>query len=149
MAGVRRQKPQAMSLHTDSTFIKAIRSNSDLMEDISNRLYSTAIPLPDEELANTPCPFIIVTFDGLNNDSLTKDDMEGDTDNVSIGINITGNDPEQLHTLTETVRETVREYMGDEETDVIDYQFSAGAIQYDDLRKCYWQVLRYQCETER
>ena len=29
----------------------------------------------------------------------------------------------------------------------LDFTFGAQAIQYDSLKPCYWQVLRYQCET--
>ena len=65
-----------MSLATDSIFIAAIQSNTELMEALGyeapeeeyegrpGRLYGTAIPLPDEDADNTPVPYIIVTFDG-------------------------------------------------------------------------------------
>ena len=29
-----------------------------------------------------------------------------------------------------------------------DYQMSAGPVQYDSMKPCYWQVLHYQCDTE-
>ena len=63
-----------MSLATDSIFIAAISDSSKIMDEIGGRLYSTAIPLPDEETDNVDVPYIIVTFDGLTNDQTKKDD---------------------------------------------------------------------------
>ena len=75
-----------MSLATDSIFIAAIQSNPALVERIGGRLYGTAIPLPDEDADNVPVPYVIVTFDGLNNDADTKDcSYESDYDRVNIG----------------------------------------------------------------
>ncbi|MBR7125988.1 MAG: hypothetical protein IKC86_05225, partial [Prevotella sp.] len=70
------------SLATDSIFIAAIRSDADIMQEIGGRIYSTAIPLPDEDADNVPVPYIIVTFDGLTNDQTTKDSLEANTDTV-------------------------------------------------------------------
>ena len=77
-----------MSLATDSIFVLALQSNSDLLEKLTEsldddgttvidetpRLYGTAIGLPDEDADNVPVPYVIVTFDGLTNDQGTKDD---------------------------------------------------------------------------
>jgi hypothetical protein len=37
----------------------------------------------------------------------------------------------------------------DEDFDLIpnDYQLSAQAVNYDQMKPCYWQVLSYQCDT--
>ena len=149
-----------MSLATDSIFTTALQSNSDLMATLGYvaptltdkgkpaRLYGTAIPLPDEDLDNVPVPYIIVTFDGLNNDTGTKDDRyESEYDRVNIGIEVVGKTLEDLHGLTQMVRDTVLAYFREHETAVSDYTFSADAIQYDSLKPCYWQTLRYQCEV--
>ena len=149
-----------MSLATDSIFTTALQSNSDLMATLGYvaptltdkgkpaRLYGTAIPLPDEDLDNVPVPYVIVTFDGLNNDAGTKDDRyESEYDRVNIGIEVVGKTLEDLHGLTQTVRDTVLAYFRANHTNVEDYIFSADAIQYDSLKPCYWQTLRYQCEV--
>jgi hypothetical protein len=52
-----------------------------------------------------------------------------------------------LHDLTQAVRDTILSYFRENETAVIDYTFSADAIQYDSLKPCYLQTLRYQCEV--
>jgi hypothetical protein len=137
-----------MSLATDSIFVAAIQSNPALVERIGGRLYGTAIPLPDEDADNVDVPYIIVTFDGLNNQNQTKDDVyESNYDTVNIGVEVTGKTIDDLHELTQAVRDTILSYFRDHETAIIDYTFSADAIQYDSLKPCYWQTLRYQCEV--
>ena len=137
-----------MSLATDSIFIAAIQSNTALVERIGGRLYGTAIPLPDEDADNVPVPYIIVAFNGLNNQNETKDDVyESSYDTVNIGVEVTGETIDDLHDLTQAVRDTILSYFREHETAVSDYTFSADAIQYDSLKPCYWQTLRYQCEV--
>ena len=138
-----------MSLATDSIFVYALKSNSTLVESVGGRIYGTAIPLPDEDADNAPVPYLIVTFDGLNNDVDSKDDeMESDTDKVNISIEVVGETLAKLHELTQAVRDTVRDYLATNDTDITEYLFGAQAIQYDSLKPCYWQVLTYQCDVE-
>ena len=149
-----------MSLATDSIFTTALQSNSDLMATLGYvaptltdkgkpaRLYGTAIPLPDEDLDNVPVPYVIVTFDGLNNDTGTKDDRyESEYDRVNIGIEVVGETLKDLHDLTQMVRDTILTYFRATETSVEDYTFTADAIQFDSMKPCYWQTLRYQCDV--
>lgn len=137
-----------MSLATDSIFVKAIQSDASLMQKIGGRLYGTAIGLPDEEADNVPVPYIIVTFDGLTNDQGTKDDRyESRYDKVEIGVEVTAQTLDELHNLTEMVRDTILSYLRSRTTAVDDYLFTAEGIQYDSMKPCYWQVLRYQCDT--
>lgn len=151
-----------MSLATDSIFVTALQSNSELLEKLTEyidddgniqydetpRLYGTAIGLPDEDADNVPVPYIIVTFDGLTNDQGTKDDRyESDYDTVNIGITVTAKTLDDLHTLTQMVRDTILGYLRTTDTAIQDYQFAAQHIQYDSLKPCYWQVLTYQCDV--
>ena len=135
-----------MGLSTDSIFIYALSASEDIMQAVDGRLYGTAIPLPDEEADNVPVPYIIVTFNGLNNVDETKDDMyESDYDSVNIGIEVIGKTLGHLHDLTEMVRNVIHQYFVQNETPVEGYQFSAQAVQFDSEKPCYWQVLNYQC----
>ena len=137
-----------MSLATDSIFVSALSSNSLFMGKIGRRLYSTAIPLPDEDADNVPVPYVIVTFDGLNNEQTTKDDpFESEDDRVSIGIEVCAKNRTQLANLTQSVRSIVHDYMRENDTPIDDYQFSADAVQYDSMKPCFWQTLRYQCDV--
>jgi len=138
-----------MSLATDSIFYDALSGSSDIVAAVSGRIYGTAIPLPDEDAENTPAPYVIITFDGLNNDSQSKDcPFEGEYDTVTIGIEVTAETLTALHNLAHLIRATIRQYMEDNSTEVEDYQFSAQAIQYDSLKPCYWQRLTWQCSTK-
>lgn len=122
------------------------------MAAIGNRLYGTAIPLPDEDVDNVPVPYVIVTFDGLTNEGLTKDDsFEGMQDAVTIGVTVVAGTLEALHGLTSQVRDVIAAYMPAYEgaDGPVDYQFTAGRIEYDSVKLCYWQGLTYQCSVYR
>jgi hypothetical protein len=145
-----------MSLQTDIIFVKALRANADLMAQLAaGDVYNTAIALPDEDLDNAPLPYAIVTFDGLNNDIDTKDDpFESDSDSVNISIEIAAKTRNELGQLASAIRRQVHQYFinadpTDEDYELIphDYQFSAQAVNYDQMKPCYWQVLTYQCDT--
>ena len=145
-----------MSLITDKVFFNALKSNAQLVQDVDGRIYSTAIPTPDEELLNTDVPYIIITFDGLQNEGWTKDNSyEGDIDKVNISILVAAEDRESLGALMADIRKTVIEYFEDkvghtkEDYDLVpdEYSLTASAIQYDSLKPCFWQSLNYACDT--
>lgn len=144
-----------MSLQTDIIFVKALRSNQTLMAELpAGDVYNTAIALPEPDADNAPLPYIIVTFDSMTNDQSTKDGYEGDFDNVQIGIEVAAETRPQLCSLMEDIRTTVREYFEnilDSDQDYhlvpLDYQLSASAVQYDDMKPCYWQSLNYSCDV--
>ena len=150
-----------MSLTTDSIFITALQSNLELMERIGYvaptseedtgqpaRLYGTAIPLPDEDADNVPAPYLIVVFDGLQNDQGTKDDRyESEYDTVQIAVQVVGRNINELHELTQAVRGTILSYLRTTQTAIQDYNFTASEIIYNDQKPCYWQELNYQCDV--
>jgi hypothetical protein len=153
-----------MSLATDSIFVTALQSDTDLLGMLGYvaptesdpgkpaRLYSTAIPLPDEKLENVPVPYAIVRLDGINNEDTTKDDdFESDEDSVSISILVSGRSRKELADVAQSVRSTIQAYMitkeDDEDFPITEYRFSADGVQYDPDKPCYWQVLRYACDV--
>lgn len=145
-----------MSLKTDIIFVRALRSNDELMEQLpAGDVYNTTISMPEQDAENAPLPYVIVTYDGMQNLDTDKDSpFEGDTDRVQIGIEVASESRPQLATLTEQIRTTVREFFenldsSDEDYDLVplDVDFSAQAVQYDEWKPCYWQVLQYQCDT--
>ena len=144
-----------MSLITDKVFFNALKSNSELVEQVDGRIYNTAVPVPDDEFLNTPVPYIIITFDDLKNEGYTKDNsFEGDTDKVWIGIEIAAEDRETLGDIAQAIRQTVKSYFlgtthEKDDYDLVpeDYEFSASKIQYDPIKPCFWQTLIYECDT--
>lgn len=144
-----------MSLQTDAIFIKVLSQSSDIAAIVGDQIYSTAIPLPEEDADNVDVPYIIVSFDGLQNDAFTKDcKYEGSIDKVQIGVTIVAETRPKLAELAELVRNVISrslENMQDNDEDYalvpIDYTLTAQAVQYDDIKPCYWQVLNYLCDT--
>lgn len=145
-----------MSLQQDIIFVKALKSNTSLMKKLpAGDIYNTSIALPEAELDNVDIPYIIVSFDGLQNDTSTKDcSYEGESDRVQIGIEVAARSRRELAELTIDIRKTIREYfesIDDSDEDYflvpIDYEFSAQGVNYDADKPCYWQVLNYQCDT--
>ena len=145
-----------MSLITDKVFYNALRSNADLMEQVGGRIESTSIPVPDDEFENTPVPYVIITFDGLQNDGFTKDNsFEGDTDRVQVGIVVVADTRDDLGDIMQAIRAIIIAYFEDGKNHTYDdydlvpnsYTFSAGQIGYDPDKPCYYQTLTYNCDT--
>ena len=145
-----------MSLLTDIIFVKALRSNEELMSMLpAGDVHNTSIALPDIDLDNAELPYIIVTFDGLQNEDATKDcSFEGETDRVQIGVEIAAKTRGKLGELAVLCRQTIRAYFEDVTSDVEDYNlvpndytFTAQAVQYDPDKPCYWQTLNFSCDT--
>ena len=145
-----------MSLITDKVFYNALRSNAALMTQVGGRIESTSIPVPDEEFENTPVPYIIITFDGLQNEGFTKDnDFEGILDRVQVSIEVAAESRDELGIIMQTIRQTIIEYFEDTESHAWDdydyipsnYTFTASAVGYDSMKPCYYQTLTYNCDT--
>ena len=145
-----------MSLITDKVFYNALRSNASLMAQVGGRIESTSIPVPDEQLPNEPVPYIIITFDGLQNEDFTKDnDYEGDTDKVQVSIEVAAESRDELGRIMQSIRETVIAYFQDTEGHAWDdyeyipddYTLSASPVVYDPVKPCYSQTLTYNCDT--
>ncbi len=151
-----------MSMQTDRIFAAALAADSDITTAVANRIYSTAIPLPDEDVDNVPVPYIIVSFDGMENLEGTKDSLyEGPEDRVQIGVMVVAANRDALAELVDLVRETIPAYFesyeapeSEDEEDLselipVDYKLSAGAVSYDASKPCYWLKLNYDCNTDK
>ena len=145
-----------MSLITDKVFYNALRSNASLMEQVGGRIESTSIPVPDDKLLNEPVPYIIITFDGLQNEGYTKDNSyEGMTDKVKVSVEVAAQTRDELGDITQAIRDAVIAYFEDVEDHAWDdydyvpnsYTFSASPVAYDSMKPCYYQTLTYDCDT--
>lgn len=145
-----------MSLITDKVFYNALRSNAELVALVGGRIESTSIPVPDDQLDNEPVPYVIITFDGLQNEGFTKDnDFEGDTDKVQVSITVTARSRDELGNIMQKIRQTVIEYFEDTESHAWDdysyipqnYTLTASSVEYDGDKPCYYQTLTYNCDT--
>lgn len=148
-----------MSLLTDLIFVKALRANATLMEALpAGDVYNTAIATPDEDLDNAPLPYVIVTFEGMQEDSETKDDsFSADSDRVNIGIEVAAETRPQLGELVTAIRSQIHDYFEANQGDDSDADFAlipnsttltAQGVNYDSMKPCYWQMLTYACDTD-
>lgn len=144
-----------MSLITDKVFYNALLSNQTLADMVEGRIENTTIPVPDDELANTPVPYIIITFDGMQNEGFTKDNSyEGMNDKVQVSIEVAAEDREELATIMAEIRQTVIDYFESVEPEQDDfdlipqnYTLTASPVQYDSIKPCHFQSLTYNCDT--
>lgn len=145
-----------MSLITDKVFYNALRSNAELMATVKGRIESTSIPVPEEQLLNEPVPYVIITFEGLQNEGFTKDnDFEGDLDKVQVSIVVAAQSRDELGGIMQTIRQTVIAYFEDGEGHAWDdyeyiptnYTLTASQVAYDSIKPCYYQTLTYNCDT--
>ena len=126
------------------------------MERVGGRIESTTIPVPDDQLGNEPVPYIIISFDGLQNEGFTKDNSyEGDTDKVKVSVEVAAQTRDELGEITQAIRDVVIAYFEDTEDHAWDdydyvpnsYTFSASPVAYDSMKPCYYQTLTYDCDT--
>lgn len=144
-----------MSLQTDKVFFTALNGDAAFVAATGGRIYSTDIPVPDEDFDNEPVPYAVVTFAGLQNGGFTKDSpFEGDTDTVTVEVFLTARTRGELAELAEAARVRIREAFAEwDEQDAdyplvpLDYDLTAGAVGYDPWKPCYYQTLSYQCDT--
>lgn len=136
-----------MSLATDKFFIEALFASHAVKTAFEGRIFDTARPEIDEE--EDKIPYLIVTNEGVQNVTESKDDVgESDTDNVTISVLVVATDRQHLAELSQLIRTTLRNAITEDDNEIIDYSFSAGAIQYDGMKPCHFVTLNYQCETE-
>ena len=145
-----------MSLQTDRIFYKALRANTSLMATLGNRLYNTAIPMPEEQAQNTPAPYVIISFLGFSNDQSTKDSYEGDIDHVQVGITIIAEDRKKLGALVDTIRTTIESYCDEATPDMEDfgevptgYALTGTDILYDEKKPAVHMQLLYACDVNK
>lgn len=145
-----------MSLRTDQFFFNAIRANTSLWNQVGGRVFNPDRSTVDEKADRIP--YLIIHMDGVRNDIGSKDDVEGDTDTVQIGILCVASDRDKLATLTEAVRRQCITYLHQVEEDPTasdrplaptDWEFTAEAVNYDEKKPCVWQQLNYKCDTNR
>ena len=145
-----------MSLITDKVFFNALCSSSELMDMTDGRIENTTFPVPDHELLNVQVPYIIVTFDSLQNEGYTKDNnFEGHNDKVQVSIEVAAENRDQLAALMPKVRQVIIDYFEDTTNHATDdyalvptnYVLTAGPIAYDSVKPCFYQILTYNCDT--
>jgi hypothetical protein len=150
-----------MGLLTDSFFIRAIKSNSDLLALLPAGDIYNNVADPDYDMENVELPYIIVNNDGGSESDMTKDSWsESPEDKVNISVLIVCRNRDELADMTLTVRKTISDFMKatwqrieagtPEEGDEIaptGYQFSFSDIAYIIDKPAHRQMFYYDCTT--
>lgn len=150
-----------MGLLTDTFFIRALKSDAELIAQLPSRGIYNNVADPDYDMLNVELPYIIVNNDGGDNTASTKDDeFEGDEDRTNISIRIACRSREELADMSLRVRRTVCSFAraalqrietgepekGDELCP-LEYSFRFSDVAYDMEKPACTMVLYYDCIT--
>ena len=134
----------------DEIIYDAICADIALMEAIGSRVVSTCFEVPPAEADNTPLPNIIVTDDGFQNQTGTKDCVwESGEDRVQVTVDVAADSPKEVKRLIRMVRRAVENHIilmsaTDGCIPELD-SLSSNGIAWDWMKPCYYQQLSYQC----
>lgn len=137
----------------DELIYDAIRADEDLMATVGGRVVSTCFEVSPTDADNTKLPYIIVTDEGFQNQTETKDSLwESEEDSVQAGVEVAADSPQEVKRIIRMVRIAVATYIGHmfeegEETPELDSLTSNG-LAWDWEKPCYYQRLTYQCTTK-
>lgn len=137
------------------TFYNAITADADIMEAVGGRVVSTCFEVPPGEEDNTPLPNIIITNDGFQHNSDTKDYVwEGTEDVVNATIDVAASSPSEVEQLVRKVRRAIENYIvaqnsQGEQTPYLQPGYpQAQPLAWDWLKPCYYQAIVYQCTQQ-
>lgn len=134
----------------DEIIYDAICADTALMEAIGSRVVSTCFEVPPAEADNTPLPNIIVTDDGFQKQTGTKDCVwESGEDRVQVTVDVAADSPKEVKRLIRMVRRAVENHIilmsaTDGCIPELD-SLSSNGISWDWMKPCYYQQLSYQC----
>lgn len=136
----------------DEIIYDAICADAALMEAIGSRVVSTCFEVPPAEADNTPLPNIIVTDDGFQNQTGTKDNVwESGEDRVQVTVDVAADSPKEVKRLIRKVRRAIENQIillsaANERIPELE-SLSSGGVVWDWTKPCYYQHLTYQCTT--
>ena len=141
-------------MELDEIFYKALIADSNVTAIVpTNRIKSTCFEVSPETADNTPIPYIIVTYDGFQNQNTTKDDIwEGDDDRVQVSVEVAAVNPINVKKIIKMVRKSIQTYITNmyesgQTTPQLE-SLSSDGIDWDWMKPCYYQRLTYQCTTQ-
>ena len=101
-----------MGLLTDSFFIRAIKSNADILAMLPAGDIYNNVADPDYDMDNVELPYIVVNNDGGSEGDTTKDAWsESSEDKVNISILMVCRNRQELADMTLAVRKTISDFM--------------------------------------
>ena len=142
-----------MAIELDEIFFNALMADAELVLAVGGRIESTCFEVAPDETDNTKLPNIIITDDGLTNQTTTKDmEWEADEDRVQASVDVAAEDPKQVKQLVRMVRKAIANYMAtlDPAKDEIPclQSVQTTGVAWDWMKPCYHDVIIYQCDVE-
>lgn len=140
-------------MELDEIFFNALIADADLALAVGGRIESTCFEVSPEEQDNTPLPCIIVTDDGLTNQSETKDaEWESNIDRVQASVEVDAKDPKDVKALIGMVRKAIANHIASLAADGEDIPYlvsvQTNGVAWDWLKPCYHSTITYQCDVE-
>ena len=134
----------------DIIIFEAVTNDAAIVQAVGNRVKSTAFEVPPTEADNTPLPYVIVSDDGFQNQSGTKDVIwESCEDQVQATIEVAAKSPNEVKRLTRLCRKAVCqhiEYLLSQGEDVpLLNSLNSDGIAWDWTKPCYFTHLMYNC----
>lgn len=137
------------NLSADIAVMQSLSRDEVLNSLTEGRIFNTCRPEFDEK--EDKVPYIVVSYEGMANDSENKDAAEGWTDKERITVLCVAQDRIQLCNLINTARRAVRSYLNSSDClemfGVQGYEISASAIICDWTVPCTYQSLNYNINT--
>lgn len=140
-------------LELDELFFNALMADADLVLAVGGRIESTCFEVSPEEQDNTQLPCIIVTDDGLTNQTTDKDaEWESSEERVQASVEVDGRDPKEVKQLIRMVRKAIATYIASlygegEEIPTLQSVQTSG-VAWDWMKPCYHETITYQCDVE-
>lgn len=141
-------------LNVDLFFVAAITGSNEIQELVRGRIFDPARPESDEE--EDKVPYIIVTYDAGGSSSSSDDDILAPLDNATVSVLCCANSRQELAVLTDSVQSVIGQELISRDLwqEHQEWSFyidtatpSAGQVQLDPGKPCYYQTLTYVCET--
>lgn len=136
-------------------FYDAVQADETLMTAIGGRVVSTCFEVPPDQTDNTELPNIIISNDGFQNNSSTKDCVwESDEDAVQASFDVAASSPYEVDSLVARVRRAIETYIvglyrsGHVTPELQQGSPSSQGIEWDWVKPCYHQTVTYQCVTQ-
>ena len=140
-------------MELDEIFFNALMADAGLALAVGSRIESTCFEVSPEEQDNIPLPCIIVTDDGLTNQSETKDaEWESNIDRVQASVEVDAKDPKDVKALIRMVRKAIANHIASLAADGEDIPYlvsvQTNGVAWDWLKPCYHSTITYQCDVE-
>ncbi len=137
-------------------FYDAIAADDTLMTAIGGRVVSTCFEVAPGDDDNTPLPNIVITNDGFQNNTGTKDTVwEDDEETVQATVDIAAASPDAVDSIVAKVRQAIEAhivslYQQGHPTPQLQQGFpSSDGIAWDWMKPCYYQKITYQCISQK